>query len=37
MHIENSRKIKYLKFHLEHIQAYHYDFHKAIIYVTLLF
>ena len=31
MHIENSRQIKYLKFHLEHIQAYHYDIHKAII------
>ena len=24
MHIENSRQIKYLKFHLEHIQAHHH-------------
>ena len=31
MHIENSRQIKYLKFHLEHIQAYHYDIHEAIV------
>ena len=30
MNFENSRQIKYLKFHLEHIQAYHY-IHKAIV------